>query len=176
VEPLDHSTGADHRRPARNAVSVRLVKEAKFGQYSGSCRALSGKVGLKYTMAMVETNTKGEPMRRKLALPIILAIVQSVSAIAANGQAPRCGDLSGPYTPSGAPPCWNCSVETTGARNHYYITNGPCATTLFPIAGNNSKWKIAPNGCWGPGLTVTASPDCKSLSFNDRAHTVWVRP
>ena len=110
-------------------------------------------------------------MRRKLALPVILAVfcVQSVSAIAAS----RC-DLSGPWGPT--PPCWNCSVETTGARNYYNITNGNCATTMSPIAGNSSKWRITPNGCWGPGLTVTASPDCKSLSFNDRAHMVWVRP
>jgi hypothetical protein len=34
--------GADHRCPARNAVSFRLVKGAKFGQYSGSRRAASG--------------------------------------------------------------------------------------------------------------------------------------
>lgn len=110
-------------------------------------------------------------MRRKLALPVILAVfcVQSVSAIAAG----RC-DPSGPWGPT--PPCWNCSVETTGARNYYNITNGNCATIMSPIAGNSSKWRITPNGCWGPGLTVTASPDCKSLSFNDRAHMVWVRP
>jgi hypothetical protein len=163
-------TGVQLETPSRSV----LVKRAKFGQYLGSCRAVSGNAGLKYTWPRSKQTQKGEPMRRKLTLPIILAIfcVQSVSAIAAN----RCGDLSGPYTPSGGPPCWNCSVETTGARNYYYITNGTCTTTMSPIAGNNSKWGIAANGCWGPGLTVTASPDCKTLTLNDRAHTVWVRP
>jgi hypothetical protein len=80
----------------------------------------------------------------------------------------RCQDLTGKYD------CPGCEARLL-SNDIYKLSNGCGWTTAEPVQGNNRRWSVQPNSCWGSNAPdFYTKGNCKTLDFGGGGLWHWL--